>query len=148
MSFVTSFFGIIKSGLYFKNFTFKIQLTIQEWNKIEPKALIPGQISHNRLTNIVANVRDIGVGEHHKAEALFYRDTGLLTIYGVSDELALDEHMKYCQFALTNMGHALTEEELERAKKELKMKLFADRNGTLATSNALGEQVRKLYVEK
>ena len=55
----------------------------QEYIAFNPKALVPNKISHNRLTNAIANVRNAeGSGVYHKAENYWYRDTGMFTIYG------------------------------------------------------------------
>ncbi len=77
---------------------------------------MPNNISHNRLTHLVAQQRG-GCAHYHKAKNFWYRDTGMLTFYGITDELDLMSHMRNFQFHLSGLSAFVTDEELERAKK-------------------------------
>lgn len=113
-----------------------------EYIAFNPKALVPNKLSHNRLTNAIANLRNSdGSGIYHKAENYWYRDTGMFTVYGVSDELDVMYHLQWLQFHVTLLSHSVTDEELERAKKQFKRKMFSGLGGTDETASKLAEQV-------
>lgn len=118
---------------------------IGEYSKFAPKALVEGKIAHNRLSYTVSNASgDFGSAEYHKGDMYFYRDTGLFTVFGISDEKTLADHITYVQFHVNLLSHSVTDEEVERAKKELKMKLFKQIDGTLNKANTYGSQTLHL----
>lgn len=110
-----------------------------EYVSFRPKALVPNNISHNRLTHLVAQQRG-GCAHYHKAKNFWYRDTGMLTFYGITDELDLMSHMRNFQFHLSGLSAFVTDEELERAKKAFQHRMFQGNDGTLARAGQMAEQ--------
>lgn len=77
----------------------------------------------------------------YEARQDFWKDTGLLSVYAVCDEVAIDHCRGEIQFAVNMLAGGTTEEEVTRAKRQLKMKLFQARDGTFERANTLGSQI-------
>eukprot|EP00434_Breviolum_minutum_P037499 symbB.v1.2.033248.t1/scaffold4103.1/size44635/6 len=91
------------------------------------------------LTNSVAN---LGAGaESFSAFNTCYKDTGLFGFYGESDEATLDSYFDELLFAVSNLAFSVTEEEVERGKRQLKTTLFGSLDSTTAIAEDIGRQL-------
>lgn len=114
-----------------------IQSIIGNYKKNE--GLVPAKLSSNRLTNSVAN---LGPGaESFSAFNTCYKDTGLFGFYGESDEATLDGYLDELLFAVSNLAFSVTEEEVERGKRQLKTTLFGSLDSTTAIAEDIGRQL-------
>lgn len=103
--------------------------------------LVPGNISGNRTINAVANKMGVGCANEFETFTNFYKDTGIFGFYAVCDEVAVEHCIGELMFGINLLSFAVTDEEVERAKRELKIKLFG---GSGSASNAcatLGSQM-------
>lgn len=112
-----------------------------------PRRILPGSLSGNRLTNHMCNKHGdthgskIACFEYYEARHDFYRDTGLLSVFAVCDEVAIDHCRSEIQFAVNMLPGGTTEEEVTRAKRRLKMKLFQGGENTYERAKGLGSQI-------
>merc|ERR1712050_761175 len=65
-----------------------------------------------------------------------YRDTGMFGWYAVCDEVAVEHCIGEMMFGVNLLSFAVTDEEVERAKRDLKVALFS---GSCSTSNQCAE---------
>merc|ERR1719265_1682368 len=100
--------------------------------------LVPGTISGNRVINAVANKMSVGCAEEFEAFNLNYKDTGMFGFYAVCDEVAVEHCIGELMFAANLLSFAVTDEEVERAKRELKVSLFGSNGSTSAACAELG----------
>jgi mitochondrial-processing peptidase subunit beta len=103
--------------------------------------LVPGNISGNRVINAVANKMGVGCAEEYESFIKFYRDTGVFGFYIVCDEVAVEHAIGELMFGVNVLSHAVTDEEVERGKRELKAKLVNGTGSTLASAADLGQQM-------
>merc|ERR1739845_119437 len=103
--------------------------------------LVPGSISGNRVVNAVANKMDVGCADEFEAFNINYKDTGMFGFYIVCDEVAVEHAIGELMFGCNLLSFSVTDEEVERAKRELKAKLFSAPASTEASCAAVGEQV-------
>lgn len=82
--------------------------------------LVPGSISGNRVINAVANKMGVGCAESYEAFCSFYRDTGMFGFYIECDEVAVEHAIGELMFGVNLLSFSVTDEEVERAKRELK----------------------------
>merc|ERR1711881_470597 len=54
-----------------------------------------------------------------------YKDTGIFGFYAACDEVAVEYCVGELMFHVNLMSHSVTDEEVERAKRELKVELFS-----------------------
>merc|ERR1719222_678391 len=87
--------------------------------------LVPGNISGNRVVNAVANKMQVGCADEFEAFIHFYRDTGMFGFYIACDEVAVEHAIGELMFGFNLLSFAVTDEEVERAKRELKVSLFS-----------------------
>lgn len=112
------------------------------WRRFEIRSTMPGTLSGCRLTNAIANKSEgIGCCDFYEARQNFHKDTGILTVYCVADECALNHAREEIQFAVNMLSGSVQEEEVERAKRCLKLKLFNARDTTAGRANQLSEQL-------
>merc|ERR1712166_459943 len=71
----------------------------------------------------------------------FYNDTGLFGYYIECDEVAVEHCLGELMFGINLLSFAVTDEEVERAKRELKIKLFAGSGSASEACTTLGEQM-------
>mmetsp|Transcript_67857 Transcript_67857/g.147858 ORF Transcript_67857/g.147858 Transcript_67857/m.147858 type:complete len:468 (-) Transcript_67857:116-1519(-) len=103
--------------------------------------VVPGSISGNRTINAVANKMGVGCAEEFQAFNRFYRDTGMFGFYIVADEVAVEHAIGELMFGCNLMSFSITDEEVERAKRELKASLFSAPTSAEAACKDLGTQV-------
>ncbi|CAE8645224.1 unnamed protein product [Polarella glacialis] len=104
------------------------------------EGLVPAKLSGNRLTNSIAN--NLGPGaESFAAFNTCYKDTGLFGFYGQSDEATLDSYMDELLFAVSGLAFNVTDEEVERGKRQLKTTLFGSLDSTTAIAEDIGRQL-------
>mmetsp|Transcript_37881 Transcript_37881/g.56594 ORF Transcript_37881/g.56594 Transcript_37881/m.56594 type:complete len:466 (-) Transcript_37881:115-1512(-) len=103
--------------------------------------IVPGQISGNRTINAVANKMGVGCAEEFQSFNRFYRDTGMFGFYIVADEVAVEHAIGELMFGCNLMSFSITDEEVERAKRELKASLFSAPTSAEAACKDLGTQV-------
>merc|ERR1712151_1062706 len=95
--------------------------------------LVPGTISGNRVINAVANKMQVGCADEFEAFMRFYRDTGMFGFYIACDEVAVEHALGELMFGCNLLSFSVTEEEVERAKRDLKAALVS---GSGSTSEA------------
>jgi len=105
------------------------------------KGLVPGNISGNRVINAVANKMNVGCADEFEAFTYFYRDTGIFGFYIQCDEVAVEHAIGELMFGTNLLSFSVTDEEVERAKRELKAKLFSAPTSAEASCASLGEQM-------
>jgi len=103
--------------------------------------LVPGNISGNRVINNVANKMDVGCAEEFEAFAHFYKDTGVFGFYIACDEVAVEHAVGEMMFGCNLLSFSVTDEEVERGKRELKAKLFGGSESTSAECAKLGKEI-------
>jgi len=104
------------------------------------EGLVPARMSSNRLTNSVASNLGAGV-ESFSAFNTCYKDTGIFGIYGESDEASLDGYLDELLFSVSNLAFSVTEEEVERGKRQLKTTLFGSLDSTTSIAEDIGRQL-------
>lgn len=102
--------------------------------------IVPGNLSGNRTINNVANKMGVGCADEFEAFSINYKDTGMFGFYAACDEVALEHCIGELMFGINLMSHALTEEEVARAKREVKAAL-ASSSTTQGMCAELGTQV-------
>jgi len=86
--------------------------------------LVPGNISGNRAINGIANKMGIGCADEFEAFNCFYKDTGMFGFYAACDEVAVEHCIGELQFHINLLAFSVTDEEVERGKRELKAALL------------------------
>merc|ERR1719316_1594289 len=92
--------------------------------------LVPGKISGNRTVNAIANKMNVGCADEFEAFNCFYKDTGIFGWYAACDEVAVEHCIGELQFGINLLSFSVTDEEVERGKRELKASLFSDSSAT------------------
>merc|ERR1719433_2196182 len=105
------------------------------------EGLVPGNISGNRVINAVANKMNVGCADEFEAFNLNYKDTGMFGFYIVCDEVAVEHAIGELMFGMNLLSFSVTDEEIERAKRELKVELFGGSTSAAASCDAVGQQV-------
>ncbi|CAE8607431.1 unnamed protein product [Polarella glacialis] len=103
--------------------------------------LVPGSISGNRVINAVANKMGVGCAEEYECFMKFYKDTGMFGFYVVCDEVAVEHAVGELMFGCNLLSYSITDEEVERAKRELKASLVNGSGSTMAACSELGKQM-------
>merc|ERR1719420_2371255 len=103
--------------------------------------LVPGNISGNRTTNAVANKMAVGCADEFAAFNYFYRDTGMFGWYAACDEVAVEHCIGELMFANNLLSFSVTDEEVERAKRELKNALFGGSGSSADLCANTGKQI-------
>mmetsp|Transcript_108788 Transcript_108788/g.307709 ORF Transcript_108788/g.307709 Transcript_108788/m.307709 type:complete len:483 (-) Transcript_108788:184-1632(-) len=116
-----------------------VQSIIGNYKKGE--GLVPPKLSGNRLTNSVANNLASGTVDSFAAFNTCYKDTGLFGFYAQCDEGAVDECINELLFGVSRLAHSVTEEEVERGKRQLKTTLFGSLDSTTAIAEDIGRQL-------
>merc|ERR1712178_238968 len=96
---------------------------IGSYNKSSP-GLVPGVLSGNRTINNVANKMGVGCADEFEAFNISYKDTGVFGFYAACDEVAVEHCIGELMFGINLLSFSVTDEEVERAKRDLKTKLF------------------------
>jgi len=103
--------------------------------------LVPGNISGNRVINAVANKMDVGCADEFETFMHFYKDTGIFGFYVACDEVAVEHAFGELMFGANLLSFSVTDEEVERAKRELKMQLFSAPTSSEASCATLGKEM-------
>lgn len=103
--------------------------------------LVPGAISGNRVINGVANKMQVGCADEFETFNKFYRDTGIFGFYIACDEVAVEHAVGELMFGANMLSFSVTDEEVERAKRELKCKLFSAPTSAEALCSNLGTEM-------
>jgi len=103
--------------------------------------LVPGTISGNRTVNGVANKMGVGCADVFNCFNLSYKDTGLFGYYIQCDEVAVEHAVGELMFGINLLSFSVTDEEVERAKRELKIKLFGGSGTASEACLANGQQM-------
>jgi processing peptidase subunit beta len=103
--------------------------------------LVPGAISGNRVINAVANKMQVGCADEFEAFTHFYKDTGMFGFYISCDEVAVEHAIGELMFGCNLLSFSVTDEEVERAKRELKCKLLSAGTSAEASCAELGQHV-------
>jgi len=104
------------------------------------EGLVPAKLSSNRLTNSIASNLGPGV-DSFAAFNTCYKDTGLFGFYGQCDEDTLDGYLDELLFAVSSLSYTVTDEEVERGKRQLKTTLFGSLDSTTAIAEDIGRQL-------
>merc|ERR1711869_79645 len=86
-------------------------------------SLMPGKISGNRITNNIVN-----------------KDTGIFGFYAACDEVAVEHCLGELMLGMNMLSFSVTDEEVERAKRELKTKIFSGLDSSLQSCTDIGLQ--------
>jgi processing peptidase subunit beta len=103
--------------------------------------LVPGNISGNRTINAVANKMAVGCADEFEAFNCFYKDTGMFGWYAACDEVAVEHCIGELMFGMNLLSFSVTDEEVERGKRELKAALFGGSGSAEASCAEVGKQV-------
>eukprot|EP00931_Biecheleriopsis_adriatica_P114602 TRINITY_DN90526_c0_g1_i1.p1 TRINITY_DN90526_c0_g1~~TRINITY_DN90526_c0_g1_i1.p1 ORF type:complete len:468 (+),score=107.91 TRINITY_DN90526_c0_g1_i1:65-1468(+) len=103
--------------------------------------LVPGTISGNRVINAVANKMGVGCAEEYECFMNFYKDTGMFGFYIVCDEVAVEHAIGELMFGCNLLSFSVTDEEVERAKRELKASLVNGSGSSMTACAELGQQM-------
>lgn len=116
-----------------------MQSIIGSYKKNE--GLVPGTISGNRVINAVANKMQVGCADEFEAFNINYRDTGMFGFYIACDEVAVEHAIGELMFGCNLLSFAVTDEEVERGKRELKCTIFGSSGSTQGQCDEVGKQV-------
>merc|ERR1712012_1489350 len=105
------------------------------------EGLVPGTISGNRVINSVANKMQVGCADEFEAFNRFYKDTGIFGFYIACDEVAVEHAVGELMFGANLLSFSVTDEEVERGKRELKSQLFGASGSTIDHCDELGTQM-------
>mmetsp|Transcript_20899 Transcript_20899/g.31169 ORF Transcript_20899/g.31169 Transcript_20899/m.31169 type:complete len:484 (-) Transcript_20899:108-1559(-) len=105
--------------------------------------------SYDRLSGQGKNVASkmcLDVAQHDLAHSIStfntcYKDTGLFGIYAVAPDNKLDDLMWYTMNNLVRMVHKVSDEEVQRAKTQLKATMLMGLDGHSAVAEDIGRQL-------
>jgi processing peptidase subunit beta len=103
--------------------------------------LVPGNISGNRTINAVANKMGVGCADEFEAFNHFYKDTGVFGWYAACDEVAVEHCIGELMFGANLLAFSVTDEEVERGKRELKIALFGGSGSSAEACVETGTQI-------
>eukprot|EP00416_Gambierdiscus_australes_P003494 CAMPEP_0171119264 /NCGR_PEP_ID=MMETSP0766_2-20121228/96840_1 /TAXON_ID=439317 /ORGANISM="Gambierdiscus australes, Strain CAWD 149" /LENGTH=447 /DNA_ID=CAMNT_0011581915 /DNA_START=35 /DNA_END=1378 /DNA_ORIENTATION=+ len=114
--------------------------------------LVPPKLSGNRLTNTIANNLESCLPESFAAFNTCYKDTGLFGFYAQCEEGAVEGCVEELFFGLNSLAHSVTEEQVERGKRQLKTTLFGSLDSTTAIAEDIGRQLlvygRRIHISE
>ena len=104
--------------------------------------LIPPRLSGNRtVKNIMDRGEGVGCADSFKAFNTCYKDTGLFGWYATCDEIAVEHCVGEMMWGVTSLAYTVTEEEVQRAKRQLKTALFASLDDPTGVAEDIGRQL-------
>lgn len=105
------------------------------------EGLVPPKLSGNRLTTTIANNLEATMPESFSAFNTCYKDTGLFGFYAQCEEAAVEGCMEELLFGISGLANTVTEEDVERGKRQLKTTLFGSLDSTTALAEDIGRQL-------
>jgi len=105
------------------------------------QGLVPGNISGNRVINGVANKMGVGCADVYECFNIHYRDTGMFGFYIECDEVAVEHATGELMFGINLLSFSVTDEEVERGKRELKAAIVSSSGSSAANAAEVGKQV-------
>merc|ERR1719444_362221 len=84
---------------------------------------------------------DVGCADEFETFMHFYKDTGMFGFYVACDEVAVEHAVGELMFGANLLSFSVTDEEVERAKRELKIQLFSSPTSSEASCATLGKEV-------
>ena len=117
-----------------------MQQIVGTYNAKNPGIVNP-RISANRTINNVANKMDVGCADSFSAFNTSYKDTGLFGWYAACDEVAVEHCVGELMFGMTSMAYTVTDEEVQRAKRQLLTTVFASMEDSTALAEDMGRQL-------
>lgn len=105
------------------------------------EGLVPPKLSANRLVNSMASNIEPGAAESFAAFNTCYKDTGLFGFYAQCGEAAVDNCVDELLFGVGSLARSVTDEEVERGKRQLKTTLFGSLDSTTAIAEDIGRQL-------
>mmetsp|Transcript_12386 Transcript_12386/g.27461 ORF Transcript_12386/g.27461 Transcript_12386/m.27461 type:complete len:477 (+) Transcript_12386:27-1457(+) len=105
------------------------------------EGLVPPKLSGNKLTNSIAHNTEPGMVESFSAFNTCYRDTGLFGFYGQAEEAGVRPCIDELLFGVNGLAYDVSEEEVERGKRQLKTTLFGSLDSTTAIAEDIGRQL-------
>lgn len=109
-------------------------------NMKKDTGIVPGKISGNRVTNNIANKMGVGCADEYECFNIFYKDTGMFGFYAACDEVAVEHCLGELMLGMNMLSFSVTDEEVERAKRELKTKIFSGLDSSSQTCTDMGIQ--------
>jgi processing peptidase subunit beta len=109
--------------------------------KRDAEHVVDPRISGNRTINNVANKMGVGCADSFAAFNTSYRDTGLFGWHGSCDQVAVEHMVGELMFGCTSLAYAVTDEEVQRAKRELLTNVFGNMNDSTVLMEDLGRQL-------
>jgi len=88
------------------------------------EGVVPGELSGNRITNKLCNSPLEGNVEMYSAFNTCYKDTGLFGFYAECDKAAVERCISELLFGVTWLSQGISDEEVERGKRQLKTTLL------------------------
>lgn len=120
-----------------------IKHIIGEYKRDDYHTILPGTLSGNRTINRIANKMNVGCAEEFQAFNYSYRDTGLFGVFAACDEIAAENCAGELQFSINILSGGITDEEIMRAKRDLRVAHSSGITGTSELVNRLGTEVLK-----
>lgn len=114
-----------------------MQSTVGNYKKGE--GLVPAKLSGNRLTNNLSHGAE--ATETFSAFNTCYKDTGLFGFYAECEETGVEGCIEELFYGVNRLAHSVTEEEVERGKRQLKTTLFGNLDSTTAIAEDIGRQL-------
>merc|ERR1719238_310517 len=105
------------------------------------QGLTPGNISGNRTINSIANKMGVGCADEFEAFNCFYKDTGMFGWYAACNEVAVEHCLGELMFGVNLLAFSVTDEEVARGKRELKLALFGGSGSSAEACAEVGQQV-------
>nr|BAN65530.1 mitochondrial processing peptidase beta subunit [Babesia bovis] len=109
--------------------------------KKNQEGIVPGKVSGNKTVHAIANRMTVGCAEAFSAFNTCYKDTGLFGFYAQCDEVAVDHCVGELMFGVTSMSYSITDEEVERAKRQLMLQFLSMNDSTSTVAEEVARQI-------
>ncbi|KAK1441746.1 metalloprotease [Babesia gibsoni] len=109
--------------------------------KKNQEGIVPGKVSGNKTIHAVANRMNVGCAEAFSAFNTCYKDTGLFGFYAQCDEVAVDHCVGELMFGITSLSYSVTDEEVERAKRQLMLQFLSMNDSTSTVAEEVARQI-------
>ncbi|CEM05771.1 unnamed protein product [Vitrella brassicaformis CCMP3155] len=118
-----------------------MQSIIGSYRKEDLSNIVPGQVSGNMTIQRIATKQMVGCADAFSAFNTHYKDTGLYGWYAECDEVAVTHCTQDMMFGNTCMAYNITEEEVNRAKLQLKTQMLGALDSTTSIAEEIGRQL-------